>query len=107
MTMGNMNATGRYQEYVAMGNLGRKEDVDFLMLVLVENDDFSTSRLVDFALSLVKSREGRETMKGYLFNGLQIQRNYAALYFKRLGFISLLDEAVAQGKIDTVQAYAQ
>jgi hypothetical protein len=107
MTMGNINGTGRLQEYVAMGNCGRKEDVDFLMTILVEKDDFATSRLVDFSISLIQTREGRDRIKYYLFNGLQIQRNYAALYFKRLGFTSLLDEAVALGKIDAIQAYAQ
>ena len=97
----------RYNEFIARGNSGKKEDVDMLMLELVARDDLVTSRLVDFALSQVTTKEGRERIKHYLFNGSQIQSNYAALYFKRKGSIDLLDEAVSLGKIDREQAYAK
>ncbi len=75
------------------------------MAALVREDDFATSRLVDFALGLVDTREGKLRIRDYLFNGVQQQRNYAALYFKRRGWTDLLDEAVRQGKIDHLQAY--
>ncbi|MDR3576471.1 MAG: hypothetical protein P4L50_21610 [Anaerolineaceae bacterium] len=96
----------RYDEFIARGASGQVEDVDLLMHELVSRDDLATSRLVDYALSLVTALEGRQRIKHYLYNGAQIQRNYAALYFKRKGLIDLLDEAVAQGKIDREQAYA-
>ena len=97
----------RYHQFVSLGTSARREDVDFLMAVLADQDDFATSRLVDFALSLVDTREGKQQIRHYLFHGELRQRNYAALYFKRKGYTDLLDEAVALGKIDQIQAYAR
>lgn len=104
--MGKNQALARYEEFVARGISGRKMDVDCLMEALISRDDLATSRLVDFALSLVNTREGIARLNEYLFNGTQMQRNYAALYFKRRGQVDLLDEAVAQGRIDREQAYS-
>ena len=97
----------RYDQFITYGTSGKKGDVDLLMQELVSRDDLVTSRLVDYALSLVATLDGSHRIKDYLFNGAQIQRNYAALYFKRKGLIDLLDEAVALGKIDREQAYAK
>ena len=109
-----MNATtsksthlARYDEFVSYGNNGLPGDVDQLMAALITQDDLATSRLVDYALSLVSTREGIQQVRRYLFQGIQIQRNYAALFFKRKGWTDLLDEAIAQGKIDFEQAYAK
>jgi hypothetical protein len=102
-----METLERYHLFVAHGSAGTPAGVDFLMAALVEQDDFATSRLVDFALSQVEARAGKERLRHYLFHGSQQQRNYAALYFKRRGRVDLLDEAVAQGKIDALQAYAR
>lgn len=98
---------GRYTHFRALGQSGGDEDVDFLMNALQTQADFATSRLVDFALSLVEAQTGVARLRHYLFHGTPIQRNYAALYFKRRGRVGLLDEAVAQGKIDEVQAYSR
>ena len=97
--------TDRCQLFTALGKSGAAADVDALMVHLHERVDFTTTRLVDFALSLVKTDEGAGRIQFYLFHGAQIQRNYAALYFKRLDEMALLNEAVAQGKIDEIQAY--
>jgi hypothetical protein len=97
----------RFHLFVAHGQAGSPAAVDFLMAALLEQDDFATSRLVDFALSQVQTRPGRERLRHYLFEGSPRQRNYAALYFKRRGQTDLLDEAVAQGKIDALQAYVK
>jgi hypothetical protein len=105
--MGNNQALARYEEFVARGNSGQKMDIDCLMAALVAWDDLATSRLVDFALSLVNTREGIARLNDYLFNGTQMQRNYAALYFKRRGRVDLLADAVAQGRIDREQAYSK
>jgi len=101
------NPLERYELFTAQGRAGTPAAVDLLMAALVEQDDFATSRLVDFALSQVETRAGKERLRDYLFQGSPRQRNYAALYFKRRGWVDLLDEAVAQGKIDGLQAYAQ
>ncbi len=96
----------RLENFVALGNSGGEEDVDVLMKELIENDDLTTIKLVDYALSLVTTRPGSARIRHYLFNGQARQRNYAALYFKRRGNTTLLEEAFGQGKIDSLQAYA-
>ncbi len=99
-------ATGRYDHFRALGLSGAAHDVDALMHALVAHDDLATSRLVDFALGLVDTRDGTARLRHYLFHGAPIQRNYAALYFKRRGRTALLEEAVAQGRIDWAQAFS-
>ncbi|BAY74514.1 GUN4 domain protein [Nostoc linckia NIES-25] len=63
--------------------------------------------LVDFTLGLVDTPQGQDRIRHYLFNGTQIQRNYAALYFKRRGAKNILKEAVNQGCIDKLQAFSK
>ncbi|MCA9866653.1 MAG: hypothetical protein KIS95_01550 [Anaerolineae bacterium] len=103
----NYQPTNRYHTFAALGRSGTTAAVDELMHALMTHDDFATSRLVDFALGLVDTREGEGRLRHYLFHGVLVQRNYAALYFKRRGRVALLDEAVAQGKIDDAQAYSR
>lgn len=105
--MNNINPIDRYACFVALGNSGKIEDVDRLMDALALKDDLATTKLVDYALGLVDTREGRARLRHYLFNGSQQQRNYAALYFKRRGLVDLLNEAVALGMIDQAQAYSK
>jgi hypothetical protein len=95
---------GRYDDFVKRGISGKKEDVDTLMDALSLRDDLSTAKLVDFALSLVNNKEGINRLKHYLYEGSQIQRNYAALYFKRKGWDDLLIDALSKGRIDMKQA---
>jgi hypothetical protein len=97
----------RFTDFIARGTSGGPADVDLLMNALASLEDLATTRLVDYALSLVDTRAGRQRLNHYLFNGTQVQRNYAALYFKRRGIIDPLDEAVAQGKIDREQAFSR
>jgi hypothetical protein len=101
------NNLARYDTFVALGTAGGPAGVDTLMTTLAAQDDFATTRLVDFALGLVDTPAGWRRIRHYLFNGSPIQRNYAALYFKRRGWIELLDEAVALGLIDALQAYSK
>lgn len=87
---------------------GRTEDIDFLMGHLDMSRNFSLCKQIDYALGLVSSQEGRTRIRYFLFNGgSQIQRNYAALYFKRRGAIYLLEEAFQQGCIDSTQAFSR
>ncbi len=94
----------RFDELVKLGASGRQQDVDRLMKALEANDDLATISLVDLALGLVDKREGLQRVRDYLFQGSQIQRDYAALYFKRRGITHLLDQAAALGRIDREQA---
>ena len=86
---------------------GNISDIDYLMENLEVSKSFVHCKMIDYALGLVSSREGRERIKYFLFNGSQIQRNYAALYFKRLGAALVIDEAFQQGCIDEIQAYSR
>lgn len=98
------NTLQRFEQWVALGISGQPEDVDILMRMLASHNDLAAIKLLDYALSQVESRMGRARLRDYLFEGLPIQRNYAALYFKRKGWQDLLSEAYAAGKIDSLQA---
>jgi len=86
---------------------GGSGDVDYLMQHLDTNQSFAGLKLLDFALGLVSSPEGVKRIEHFLFNGSTTQRNYAALYFKRRGSDRIIDEAVRQGCVDSIQAYAR
>jgi len=105
--MSSLQKKGRLDQFIALGTEGSSANVDFLMNALATCDDFATTRLVDYALSLVKTDEGVARLQVYLFEGTQRQRNYAALYFKRLDEFGLLREAVEQGKVDSMQVYSR
>ncbi len=94
-------------EFTRMAQSGRVEDINELMQILHEHDQFIVQKMIDYALGLVGCGEGRERIKYYLFNGSPVQRNYAALYFKRLRHIDVLEEAVQQNCIDAVQAFCR
>jgi hypothetical protein len=105
--------TGRNQTPLTLIDLehraksGRAPDVDYLMQTLDVDTTLAACKMIDYALGLVVSTEGRDRIRHYLFDGSQIQRNYAALYFKRRGAELVLDEAVQRGCIDETQAYAK
>jgi HEAT repeat protein len=105
--MNNTYKNGRFDQFVALGTAGSAANVDLLMAALAGRDDIATTRLVDYALSLVKTPEGTARLRHYLFQGTQRQRNYAALYFKRRGEFGLLGEALAQGKVDALQVHGR
>lgn len=97
----------RFDVFVGRGRSGTTEDVDFLMNALASDHAIGTSKLVDYALGLVSSTTARKRIRHYLFEGSQLQRNFAALYFKRSGEFELLREAVTAKKIDSVQAFSR
>jgi tetratricopeptide (TPR) repeat protein len=100
---------GRHAAFIARGRAGNVSDVDYLMHTLESEPRMAMTRLVDYALGLVQTTHGEERIKHYLFEGTETQRNYAALYFKRMGQgrQRLLAEAFNQGKIDRAQAFAE
>ncbi|MEH2272730.1 MAG: hypothetical protein V7K68_30630 [Nostoc sp.] len=99
--------SSRYDVFVAMGRAGGVSNVDTLMESLENEQNTAITKLVDYTLGLVNTSEGKDRIRHYLFNGTQIQRNYAALYFKRKGAKDILIEAVQQGCIDRVQAFSK
>ena len=86
---------------------GSEADVDFLMNILTEHTSLPECKITDYALSQVDTTEGSDRIGYYLFNGNPVQRNYAALYFKRRGDISILNKALAIQRIDEEQARAK
>ncbi|MPL92731.1 hypothetical protein SDC9_38844 [bioreactor metagenome] len=98
---------GKLQELIEHAESGTRSDVDIIFSHLTASSDFATTRFVDFALSVVESEAGKERIRFYLFHGKQIQRNYASLYFNRLGEWEIVKEAFDQGLIDEVQAFAR
>ena len=95
------------QELNTPANNGSIADVDYLMSHLEPTPDFVLYKLIDHALGQVYNQEGRQRIRHYLFSGTQPQRNYAALYFKRLGDTDILKQAVAGGCIDEIQAFSK
>jgi len=96
-----------YAALTALGRRGEAQDVDKLMSILTRQDDLTIIKIVDYALSLVSTEAGLKRIRWYLLQGEPIQCNYAALFFKRLGYEDLLARAVALGKIDTIQGFAK
>jgi len=86
---------------------GHPEDIDFIMQYLNSDAKFSTTRYVDFALSLVENNECIARIENYLFYGSQIQRNYACLFLNRIGEWLPVKKAFELGLIDEIQAYSR
>ncbi len=97
----------RFELFERLGKTGTAANVDIMMESLECDPSSSPHKLIDYTLGLVARSTGKKRIEYYLFNGAQIQRNYAALYFKRLGEISLLAKAVEMGCIDRVQAFSK
>jgi len=105
--MGKFEFRGELQFLIEKAIAGNIDDIDYIMSNLSSESLFSMTRYVDFALSLVENVNGKERIKYYLFNGTQIQRNYASLYFNRRGDWEIVKEAFKKGLIDEIQAYGR
>jgi ARM-like repeat domain, GUN4-N terminal len=97
----------RFDLFEQMGKKGTPENVDIMMKSLEADPGSSPHKLIDYTLGLVRDSEGKKRIAYYLFAGTQIQRNYAALYFKRLDERDILTEAVEMGCIDRIQAFSK
>lgn len=98
---------GKLGELTSRGLSGKTTDVDYIMGQLLSFSNVAITRYVDYSLSLVDTPAGFERIKFYLFNGTQVQRNYASLYLNRLGEWELVKEAFQKGLIDQIQAFAR
>jgi len=105
--MGKGGYTGRLKILVDKARDGSTADVDFIMDHLSSKSSLVMTRFIDFALGNVETSEGIDRINHYLFNGSQIQRNYASLFFNRRGDWEIVLEAFRQGKIDEIQAFAR
>jgi len=95
------------QYYICLAKEGTKASIGEIMKHLNPDMTIAESKFIDFALGQIKSVEGFEVMKEYLFHGIQIQRNYSALYFGRLGEYLIIREAYDKGCIDALQAFSR
>lgn len=86
---------------------GRASDVDYFMSYLTIESSTQIIKMADFAISQIRSEEGVERIKYYLFNGTNIQRNYSALYFKRHKKEGLLQKAISLQRIDEKQVLSK
>jgi len=86
---------------------GTADDIDLIMNDLTLESSLPTTRYIDFALSCVTTTEGINRIKHYLFNGSQIQRNYACLFFNRMHEWPIVKKAFDLGLIDEIQAYSR
>ena len=80
--------------------------IDSVMKIL-DSADLPTTRAVDYYLGLVENKPSVARISYYLFNGSQIQRNYATLYFARRNEWKKVNEAYELGLIDAAQAYSR
>jgi len=99
--------TGHLKDLIDYAESGSESDVDTIFSNLTKESSFAETRFVDFALSLVSNPEGKNRIKHYLFKGTQIQRNYACLFFNRLGEYQDVEKAYHEGLIDEIQAFAR
>jgi len=95
------------REIRALCGRGAPEDIDAVMRYLDEDADLPTTKVVDYYLGTVDGLEGMKRIEWYLFNGTQIQRNYATLYFSRMNEWALVNKAYETGLIDYAQAYSK
>ncbi len=99
--------TNRFELFEQMGRSGMPMDIDIMMESLELDPSSSPHKLIDYALGLVNNLEGQLRIEYYLFNGTLVQRNYAALYFKRIRAVGILTEAVEMGCVDRIQAFSK
>ena len=99
--------TGKAKELADRASAGGAEDIDYIIGHLTGDVTLSTTRFVDYALSLVESETGIERIEHHFFNGTQIQRNYCSLFFGRRGDWDVVERAYKAGLIDEIQAYAR
>lgn len=95
------------QRYVALAKAGTKESIREIMRHVNADMSIGESKIIDFSLGQVCSREGVGVMEYYLFHGTQIQRNYCALYFGRRGEYLIIRKAYVEGLIDAKQAFSR
>jgi len=105
--MTNFKFSGQLQDMICRAENGYPYDIDFIMQYLTSDSTFAMTRYVDFTLGLVTNESGVERIEHYLFNGTQIQRNYASLFFNRRGDWDIVKKAFHQGLIDETQAFAR
>ncbi len=98
---------GIIANYVALAKMGTMESITILIDKLHKDMTLKESRFVDFALGQIDTEHGHKIMEYYIMNGTQIQRNYCALYFGRLGDYDIIQKAYDAGKIDATQAWAR
>lgn len=97
----------KLSHYIELAKIGDEKSIEILMSGLNQEMTLKESRELDYALSFITKKESMDVLKKYLFEGSQIQRNYAALFFGRNHEYILLREAYDLGLIDEKQAFSR
>lgn len=103
----NQKPQGQLKLLMEKAKNGTPEDVDFIMGCLSMESTIAMTKYIDFSLGLVNNEQGIKRIEKYLFEGSQIQRNYACLFFNRIGEWSIVKRAFEKGLIDEIQAFAR
>ncbi len=93
--------------YIKLANSGTAQSVDSIMDDLNINTTLAASKIIDYSLGFINSGEGLKRMAHYLFHGTQMQRNYCAIFFNRLGDWQIVREAYLKGLIDYEQYFSR
>ena len=97
----------KLQYYIDLATSGTPGDVENILKDLHADMTFKDSRFIDYSLGLVRSVEGLNVIREYLFKGTQIQRNYCTLFFNRRGDWNIVKKAYLMGLIDEIQTYSK
>ena len=100
-------SNGIIEKYITLAQQGTHESIGSIMQELNMDMTLAQSKFIDYALGFVESESGIEIMKDYLFNGTQVQRNYCALFFGRIGEYPIVRVAYEKGLIDGRQAFSR
>jgi len=85
--------SGQLKCLIDKAQAGNSIDIDCIMENLTADSTLAMTIYIDFALSLVENSVGIKRIEYYLFKGTLIQRNYACLYFNRIGEWELVKKA--------------
>lgn len=84
-----------------------RKGVDKLMESLNPQVTLIETKMIDFYLGLMDSKESISQVEFYLFHGTQIQRNYSTLFLARKNIWRPINAAYEKGLIDYKQAYSR
>lgn len=83
------------------------EDIDAVMAHLDGGTSLVMTKIIDRHLGSVTAPEAVNRIERYLFEGSQIQRNYACLFFARRNDWDIVKRAYAAGAVDYEQAFSK
>lgn len=93
--------------YLGHARLNSGKGVDLLMENLHMNISLRETKMIDFFLGQMDSDCAINRVVHYLFNGSQMQRNYAVLFLARKNIWKPINRAYKMKLVDYKQAYSR